>query len=716
MSRLIALLLTAACLAGAWPAVARAGGYDVYACDSGVAGGANNSFIAQADNGMAAYADCPAGQGLVTRNVYDGGQTGFLQGAYLIFDAPGGSTVESITYEGGLERHHCSWTVAMIAGGYDLGGRLVWGNGGNSGCDGWQTPGGYFPVRWSYNIGAPRVRIEARCASGTCPRNGVAAVRIRNVRVRVRDDNAPTLSNGRGGLWRSDNWLAGAQSVGFDATDGSGIREAIIRIDGREVARRTFACDPTRPAPCPSAGVDESFTTAGFGADGLHTLTLEAVDAGGNPTSESRTIRVDNSPPDPPKGLSLEGASGWRSTNDFTLRWTVSSPVAGSQVAAAEWELCPVEGTTCTRGSRPGRNIAALEHFKVPAPGAYDLKLWLRDEAGNEDRRLAAAPVRLQYDDASPEVVFEPLSSEDPTLLSARTTDKGSGVAGGSIEMRRVGSPTWLALPTTLESGRLLARIDDERLGDGVFELRARAADHAGNERSTEQRADGEKATVTLPLRLKTRLRGGMVVRRSGHARLATSAYARYGQLVRVRGRLTTPEGNPVQDVEVQAFTQVRDASTPPRLIATVRTSRSGRFTFLVRKGPSRAIRIRYGGTQHIRAATRIVVLNVRSRTTMRPSRRRLVNGETVRFRGRIATGRIPSQGKLVELQVWVRGRWRTFATTRAGARGTWHYDYRFDGTRGRQTYRFRARVPPETGYPFAAGRSRVVRVRVAGV
>ena len=47
---------------------------------------------------------------------------------------------------------------------------------------------------------------------------------------------------------------------------------------------------------------------------------------------------------------------------------------------------------------------------------------------------------------------------------------------------------------------------------------------------------------------------------------------------------------------------------------------------------------------------------------------------------------------------------------------GSWSYDYRFDGTRGRQTYRFRAKVPPETGYPFATGRSRVVRVRVTGV
>jgi hypothetical protein len=61
-------------------------------------------------------------------------------------------------------------------------------------------------------------------------------------------------------------------------------------------------------------------------------------------------------------------------------------------------------------------------------------------------------------------------------------------------------------------------------------------------------------------------------------------------------------------------------------------------------------------------------------------------------------------------------GRWRTFATTRAARNGLWRYDYRFDGTRGLQTYRFRAKVPPEAGYPFVSGRSGVVRVRVRGV
>lgn len=170
-----------------------------------------------------------------------------------------------------------------------------------------------------------------------------------------------------------------------------------------------------------------------------------------------------------------------------------------------------------------------------------------------------------------------------------------------------------------------------------------------------------------------------------------------------------------MQDVEVQAMTQVRDGVTPARLIATVRTSKTGRFSFLVRKGPSRDITIRYGGTNQIRSATKQVRLHVRSSTSFRPSRRKVVNGEYVTFRGRIRTGRIPQPGKNVEVQVFNRGKWRTFEVVKADRSGAWRHQYRFDGTRGNQSYRFRAKIPTEAGYPYATGRSKAARVRVRG-
>ena len=260
-----------------------------------------------------------------------------------------------------------------------------------------------------------------------------------------------------------------------------------------------------------------------------------------------------------------------------------------------------------------------------------------------------------------------------------------------------------------------MARIDDEHMSDGSYELRAQATDQAGNQRTTALLASGASAHFTLPLRLATRLNVGIVRRHGRRTRVVRQASVGYGTLVRVRGRLVTPEGNPLQDVSVEALSQVADGSAPQRLLATVRTSRTGRFSFLVRRGPSRTVIVRYGGTGQIRGVTHQMHLNVRAATSIRPDRHRVVNGEDVRFFGRIRTGRIPSKGKLVEMQVFVRGKWRTFATTRAGRRGTWRYQYRFDGTRGTQDYRFRAKLPPEASYPFAPGVSHVVQVRVSG-
>ena len=74
----------------------------------------------------------------------------------------------------------------------------------------------------------------------------------------------------------------------------------------------------------------------------------------------------------------------------------------------------------------------------------------------------------------------------------------------------------------------------------------------------------------------------------------------------------------------------------------------------------------------------------------------------------------VPRGGMVVEMQVRIGRRWRTFATTRArGTGGTFRYRYRFMRTYTRVTYRFRALVRAEAAYPYATGASRTVKVRV---
>jgi hypothetical protein len=84
-----------------------------------------------------------------------------------------------------------------------------------------------------------------------------------------------------------------------------------------------------------------------------------------------------------------------------------------------------------------------------------------------------------------------------------------------------------------------------------------------------------------------------------------------------------------------------------------------------------------------------------------------------VQLRGRLHGGAIPRNGKLVELQAFDGGRWRTFESVRSSKRGRFAAGYRFRRTVSPRTFHFRARVLREAGYPFARGTSRSVTVRV---
>lgn len=688
--------------------VAAAGAYDVFACNG--FGGGSASFATFADHDLAAYHECHGGAGVVARAPWDGRTSGFLHGAYQIFDAPPGTIIESIHFDGRMEREDCRWGTQLIAGE----GRHLWGlvpnaSQPNCGSYGWDWR------RWDVAVNDARVRFETRCLAGSCPRDKRNGIYAKDIRVRVRDDVAPSIGGARGRLW-TDSWVGGVGDIAFDAADGAGIRDAMVRVDGVMVERNTKPCDFTQRAPCPQEGFATTIETSAIKPDGKHRLTLEAIDTGGNPTAVERDILVDNSPPAPPQELTLAGGEGWRAENDFDLSWTNPVETGVAPIAGAEYELCPTGGGRCTRGSRSGKDLTGIDDLKLPGAGEYGLKLWLRDAAGNHDARTAAPSLRLRFDDSAPDLAFEPADPSDPTQLSVRAVDRGSGIAQGQIEIKPRASDTWRPLDTRIGERRLLARLDDEQLRDGVYHLRARAVDHAANERTSATRTDGDRAAVRLPVRLKTRLRVGL--RRPGARRVRFSTQARvpFGRSAWFRGRLLTRERNPIQDAEVLVFSRPRRHGATERLVATVKTSRRGGFAYRAPKGVSRTLRFRYHGTGTIRSATRRVALLVRARSTIRPNRRAFVNGEVMQLRGRLRGRHIPPEGKLVELQVLLRGKWRTFATTRADVRGFWRYDYRFDGTRGAQTYRFRVRVPREATYPYESGVSPIVKVRVRGL
>jgi hypothetical protein len=450
---------------------------------------------------------------------------------------------------------------------------------------------------------------------------------------------------------------------------------------------------------------------------------VEAIDSAGNPRRTDRTIYTDNHAPTRPANLSVDGGSGWRSQNRFTLRWQNPRQVA-APIASAHVELCRLPDVgTCTSFAGVRGGISSLD-VRVPTPGEWRARVRLADAAGNLGAE-SYAEIVLRLDEQAPTLVLQPPPNEHPALVRAKATDR-SGLAVREILVRRRGTTTWNSLPVTVEREGFSAVVDDEVLPDGVYEVRARAVDVAGNERSTDRRADGKPLLLALPLRIRTRLTVGRPTRIRAHGAHGRHRYriklirrprTRFGHTIPLRGRLTSPGGNPLAAREVRVLEQTEVPGAAWRPIATLRTDARGRFTFRALRGPSRTLRFRYDGSDSIRGQTAEVRLGVRAATSMRVSRGRVVNGEGVTFRGRLKGGPRPTPGKLIEIQARTRGGWRTFATARATPwNGRWSYAYRFSATRGSVRYRFRARVPQESGYPYETGVSRTVTVLVRGL
>jgi hypothetical protein len=180
---------------------------------------------------------------------------------------------------------------------------------------------------------------------------------------------------------------------------------------------------------------------------------------------------------------------------------------------------------------------------------------------------------------------------------------------------------------------------------------------------------------------------------------------------------VTTSQGVPLPGAAVVVEAKPRSAGGADAFarLGTATTDRHGRFRFTLPAGPSRTIRYRYEGTNTVRPAEAQLVTKVRAAARLRVDRRRLRNGQAVRFAGRLLGKPIPKAGKVVALQARVGRSWRTFATPRANAKGVFRHRYRFTATTGLRRYVFRAVVAREAAYPYEAGVSPRVRVTVRG-
>jgi hypothetical protein len=152
-----------------------------------------------------------------------------------------------------------------------------------------------------------------------------------------------------------------------------------------------------------------------------------------------------------------------------------------------------------------------------------------------------------------------------------------------------------------------------------------------------------------------------------------------------------------------------------PVVLGTVAAGPKGGYKYRVKPGKNRILHAGFRPRANASdlACSRRVKLNVRAGLTLSARPKRVPFGGRVRFRGRLLGKPIPKVGKLIDLQAFDGGRWRTFQTVRANRKGRYKARYRFTQTRSARTFRFRARARREARYPYSLGVSKTVRVRV---
>lgn len=188
-----------------------------------------------------------------------------------------------------------------------------------------------------------------------------------------------------------------------------------------------------------------------------------------------------------------------------------------------------------------------------------------------------------------------------------------------------------------------------------------------------------------------------------------------YGKRARIRGRVTDATGNPIGGATIQVLDRQLRTGTRYRLVGEITTGADGRFTLLPGRGPARAIRFEYRMRRQLAAPTAadMVTMRVRAGATLSIRPRSVGPNGRIRMSGRLKGGPIPRSGKVIELQAFDGGKWRTFETVRARRSGRYRAAYRFtNATRGR-TLTFRARVRRDDSFPYYLGYSNRVRVRI---
>jgi hypothetical protein len=720
------------------PRPATAGEFTITACQADAGEFASTAFENFATRGMRWRRACnplgPGLRGLVTSNVVQQSHVEAGAQSAFVLNAPPGTAFSRLRWSGFAQRSDCRYSLQMYAVRPDGSDATIKNVRANRHCPSTEPQASSWPRPRAYDLGgATKIVQRVVCVGGAlaqfCSGRRPNYMQTFTAEATVVDTSGPAVAIVPDTPLARGEWVGGVQTLSYEASDNVGVKSATAYLAGARGDTGVRGCDYAQRIPCPNGlGRLEKVDTQ-HRPEGSQSLYVAAEDAAGNSANSAMvTARIDNAAPGT-TSVGIEGGEAWRNRNDFDIAWENAPEPDRAPITVAHYRVCRVGNGECVSDSRGGPSIARLDNLTVPSPGEWELRLWREDAAANQHPDNAPLPVKLRFDPEPPNLGFEAPSAADPTRVSVQVTDPISGLGGGEIEISRVGSGVWQALPTSRESSHLVSRVDDATLPAGEYELRATAQDQAGNLASTSRRLDGQLMKVKLPLRVASSLRAGAIgkkrVRRTVHhggkshevtrtvTVLRPRAKVGFDRHVRFAGVLADRAGNAVAGTPVQVYSTLLEGEEA--LVGTLTTDVHGHFAYVIDARASQTLRFAYPGTSTRLPADDKVALLVSAHSSFSVNRSRILNGQSVVFSGRVQGRPLPVRGKLIELQVWLSDEWSTFRTIRSKPDGSWRIPYRFQRTCGLEHFRFRPRLPGEASYPLEPGHGPVLALTVKG-
>jgi hypothetical protein len=388
MKLFVAVALVVAGLAFAAPVLA--GTYTVSACSDGFGTGQNHLFtpIGSLQGG------CSSGYGLWSEPripLAGGSNTGWLM------RAPAGTLITSFSLG-----YFTEWTGDGYGSQVDADGFAA----------GPCFPGltcGWLPSQPLYQsygwtdlartgVSSGLLQLISYCRTGGgCPSGWVHSY-FSNIEVGLTDPSSPAVAF-TSGQPAAGEWVRGTRTLGYSASDNSGIRRTRLRIDGVLKSDDVRSCDYAWAIPCSSVAGSYAVDTTQL-TDGARTVEVEARDAtDSNSKSASVLLPVDNHAPVAPE-VTVDGGESARATPEWTVRWT-NPPAQAAPITRAHWRVCRSDGNGCSTGSASATG-SITGSFGIAQPGDYTIELWLEDAAGNADASRTSSAVHLRFDDGAP--------------------------------------------------------------------------------------------------------------------------------------------------------------------------------------------------------------------------------------------------------------------------------------------------------------------------